>query len=509
MLFHFSHVKWIAVLQQILILSLVLLSATLIGLLFQRWGFPETNIVIIYLLSVLLTSVFTEGYGYGIVASIGATCLFNYFFTEPNYTFIVYDPSYFITFAVMTITSIITSTLTSNAIQNAVTSRKQEEETKALYQLTNQLTNASTMSQIASAAISSMSHALSCSVGCCCFDTDGEPEPSFLFQKKGSEQVTMPMNEGQEMKDNLSCLETDHAEGPNYYDWPIQEHNVILGMIRIPSDEAKKLTDAQKQLLHSMIENTALAMDRIHKEEERMRLHEEAQQEHYRSNLLRAISHDLRTPLSGIMGTSEMIMDMTDPDDERYSLAEGIYQDADWLHSIVENILSLTRLQDGKLILKREKEPVEEVIGVAVKVIEKREPGREIEVQVPDEVLMVPMDAKLIEQVLVNLLDNARKHTPKDREILVCAKCSKEENDAVFTVQDEGTGIAKEDLPHIFEMFYKSQGASADAQHGIGIGLSISESIVKAHGGTITAQNRIDRSGAVFTFTLPLEVPKE
>ena len=252
-----------------------------------------------------------------------------------------------------------------------------------------------------------------------------------------------------------------------------------------------------------MLESTALAMDRLRVMKERIRTREEANQERYRGNLLRAISHDLRTPLAGIMGTSEVIMDMTEKDDARFSLAEGIYKDADWLHSLVENILSLTRLQDGRLTLNKQPEAVEEVIGAAVLAIGKRAPEREIAVQIPDDLLMVPMDARLIGQVLVNLLDNAIKHTQPGEEISVTV--SEDKDFAVFTVADRGTGISEQDLPHVFQMFYTTQGKGPDAKRGIGLGLAICESIVTAHGGTIHAQNRRDGKGAEFTFTLPIK----
>ena len=263
------------------------------------------------------------------------------------------------------------------------------------------------------------------------------------------------------------------------------------------------MTEQQKKLLHSMMESTALAMDRLRVMKERIRTREEANQERYRGNLLRAISHDLRTPLAGIMGTSEMIMDMTGKDDPRFSLAKGIYKDADWLHSLVENILSLTRLQDGRLTLNKQPEAVEEVIGAAVLTIGKRAPEREIAVQIPDDLLMVPMDARLIGQVLVNLLDNAIKHTQPGEEISVAV--SKDNDFAVFTVADRGTGIPEQDLPHVFQMFYTTEGKGPDAKRGIGLGLAICESIVTAHGGSIHAQNRTDGKGAEFTFTLPLK----
>ena len=226
-------------------------------------------------------------------------------------------------------------------------------------------------------------------------------------------------------------------------------------------------------------------------------------QERYRSDLLRAISHDLRTPLSGIMGNSEMLMSMTEMADERYRLAQSIYEDAAWLKAMVENILHLTRLQEGRLALNPQPEAVEEVVGAALAAIEKRCPEREFAVEIPDELMMVPMDAHLISQVLVNLLDNAARHTKREGEIRLTV--SQENHMARFSVRDEGVGISESDLPHVFQAFYTTATRGADARRGIGLGLSICESIVKAHGGTIMAQNRTDRRGAEFIFEIPME----
>lgn len=499
--------RLIDAIRQVLILCLIIGAATSIGWLFLIWNFPETNIVVVYILSVLLTARFTQGYTYGIIASIAAACMFNYFFTEPYFTLSVKDPTYFVTFTIMTITAIITSALISKIKQNASEASERETESSALYQLTNRLTDAADIPSIVSITVQAISSALCCRAACLCFDTSGNPEPNFLQQKSDDEQIHRDLHNRDEIEQRITHLHAEYDVGEEFYDWPIYGRDAILGILRIPVRNAEILSKSQIRLLHSMIESTALAMDRFRNAQERIKSREEAEQERYRSNLLRAISHDLRTPLSGIMGTSEMLMDMTEPSDERHILAEGIYKDADWLHAMVENILSLTRLQAGKkLKLNRQLEPVEEIVGVAVMVIERREAGREITVSVPDTVLMVPMDAKLIEQVLVNLLDNARKHTPLDKEISIRVDTDPINNYAVFTVADRGTGIAKADLPHIFQMFYTTQGKIADAERGIGLGLTICESIVKAHGGTITAANRQEGTGAVFTFTLPLEV---
>lgn len=330
-------------------------AASAVGYIFRWLGFPETNIVIVYLLAVLIFSCFSTSYVQGILASVLGTLAYNYFFTKPFFSLSVYDLNYLITFAVMTAIAFIASTMTLRVRKSTLEARKRAEESA---------------------------------------------------------------------------------------------------------------------------------------------------REHYRANLLRSISHDLRTPLAGIIGTSEMLMSMCGDGDPRYPLAEGIHRDADWLHSLVENILNLTRIQDGRLAIKKEAEAVEEIIGSALSQMEVRYPSREIGVNIPDELLMIPMDGKLILQVLINLLDNAVKHTPENGEIFITVE--KQRDFAIFHICDQGEGIPEEEMPDIFQAFYTRQGSRADAQRGIGLGLTICEAIVKAHGGTISAANRPE-GGAEFIFTLPLE----
>ena len=493
------------VFQGLLCAAILVCLATGIGWVFRLLQFPETNIVVVYILSVILTARFTDGYIWGILATVLSTCAFNIFFTQPYYTMSVDDPTYLITFAIMAITSIITSALTSKAKEMTAEAIRNGQESGALYYLTSHLADAESADQIAGITVETVSHIMDCKAACLCFDEQGKPERTFIQQKTQAEQVRRSVSNPDELQHRMENLRTDYDAGEEFYDWPIYGSESALGVLRIPKERAEVLTDQQKKLLHSMIESTAMAMDRLRVMKERIRSREEANQERYRGNLLRAISHDLRTPLAGIMGTSEMIMDMTDKSDARYTLADGIYKDADWLHALVENILSLTRLQDGHLTLHKEQEPVEEVIGAAVAAMEKRAPEREIAVHIPDEILMVPMDARLIGQVLTNLLDNAVKHTQPGEEISVTVSKDSEQKTAVFTVADRGTGISAQDLPNIFQMFYTTKGKGPDAKRGIGLGLAICESIVTAHGGTINARNQGSGKGAVFTFTLPLE----
>lgn len=477
--------------------------ASAVGYLFIYFGYSDTNIVVFYLMAVLITVWLTRSFLSGVVSSLLATILFNYLFTDPYYAFAVNDRSYIIIFITMTATALITSTLTSHATLAAKAARAKEAETKAIYDLTNHLTDAENIHDIASIAVKTISACFSCNAACLCFDENDLPEPSFIQQVSSDRQIRREIANVREYKHKIEGMRTGLNKGEEFYDWPVYGREVTLGVVRIPQESARVMSDAQAGLLRSMIETTALAMDRFRSSEQQMKAREEIVKERYRANLLRAISHDLRTPLSCIIGTSEMLLHMTKPEDAQYSLAIDIHKEADWLYSMVENILNLTRLQDGRLELNKQMEAIEEIIGGAIGHIAKRSPGYEIHVKMPDELIMVPMDARLIEQVLVNLLDNAIKHSRPDGEICIAVEVEQSKKRLRLTVRDSGTGIAASALPHVFQMFYTSH--QADTGHGIGLGLAICETIVKAHGGIIEARNREDNVGAEFMFTLPLE----
>ena len=485
-----------------------LIAATCLGWGFRQIQIPETNIVLLYILAVFTTSILTSGYVYGIVISVIATLTFNYFFTVPLYTLNVNDPSYLITFVIMTVVAFVTSTLTSKEKKNAADALEREKETKALYELTSQLTSAKDMDQVAGIAVRAVSDLLECEAACICYTETGRPE-NYFVRLTGNKLVREEMEDTETLYQSIKALKTSFHKGENFYDWPIYGEDKILGVVRIPKASAKVFSAAQKSFLYSLNECTALAMSRISSVRQQMKSQQEVIQERYRGNLLRAISHDLRTPLAGIMGTSEMIISMSDKQDPRYDMARGINKDAQWLHSLVENILSLTKLQEGRLTINKQYEVVEEVIGSAVERMINRAPEHEFTVKVPEDVLMVPMDGKLIMQVFINLMDNAVKHTPAGGEISVTADIIENKNQAVFTVADRGEGIDPEDLDNIFQTFYTSKVKPADSQKGIGLGLTICESIVKAHGGYICAANRTDGTGAEFTFTLPLTNKEE
>ncbi len=435
------------------------------------------------MLAVLLCARFTTGFVYGLAVSVIATAAFNFFFTAPYHSLQVYDPDYLVTFAVMTTVSLLTSALTSRVKKSVLEIALREKETQALYVLTNRLSETESTEEIARVTVESIRDVFQTRAELIWFDDSGISETALTQRLEDTD--------GDCLTDGENCI------------WPINGRESRLGLLRIPAEAGQQLGKNQKKLLWSMLECAALAVDQFRAAQERLRYREESEHERYRGNLLRAISHDLRTPLSGIMGTSEMIRDMSREDDPRHALAQGIWDDADWLRSLVENILNLTRLEDGRLVLQKQPEAVEEIIANALEHIAKRAPEREIGVDIPEDLLLVPMDARLIVQVLVNLLDNAIKHTAPEREIRIAVQ--RDGTDAVFCVADRGDGISPEDLPYIFRTFYTSRHNRADAKRGIGLGLAICDAIVKAHGGTIRAENRTD-GGALFRFTLPMEV---
>lgn len=250
---------------------------------------------------------------------------------------------------------------------------------------------------------------------------------------------------------------------------------------------------------------TSTTTTHLKKQAETLALHEkqlaEADKEKMRANLLRAVSHDLRTPLTSIMG-SLSILKANDADyktEEHQEILQNIYDDADWLLNMVENLLSVTRIQTNDSKLNTSPEVVEEVVAEAVTRLKKRFPGAEIEVSIPDEFLMIPMDAMLIEQVLMNLLENALVHSKSQK--LPHLIVENQPDNICFHVIDYGIGINEEHLDTIFDGTYDS--SPSDVRKGMGIGLSICKTIISAHNGTILARNH--DSGAEFLFTLPKE----
>lgn len=254
-------------------------------------------------------------------------------------------------------------------------------------------------------------------------------------------------------------------------------------------------------LITSALTSNLKVQARIIAEREKMLM--EADKEKMRANLLRAISHDLRTPLTSIIGASSVYLNRNDElsDAEKTDMVKHILEDSNWLLNMVENLLSVTRINNETAKVNKSMEPVEEVMSEAVIRLKKRLPNAKVKVTIPDEFLMIPMDAILIEQVLINLMENAIVHSGSDMPV----ECFAEADEAwvYFHVKDFGNGVPAEKLDTLFDGSSSTESTSNDGRRGMGIGLSICKTIVLAHGGDIRVRNMFP--GAEFVFSLPRE----
>lgn len=488
----------------------IMILATFLSFFFRYIGFNESNFIMAYILGVLLVAKQTDGYLYGILASIIGVLSFNFFFTEPYYSLSTYRSDYPITFVIMLIVAVLTSTLTAKAKQEARLSSLREKRTQILYQITKGLLEVRSLGQIAEVGGWEIAKLFNCSVIIAMVDSLdilGEPY-IFPINNDKSGDIFKVFYEKQAIAETFKTgipVGTGtkiFAESSVYY-FPIKGQSGILGVVGISCFEGKLLSEEQKSLLEAVATQIALAMERERLSEKQQKSKLDVERERLRGNLLRAISHDLRTPLTGILGASATILDLEEVLEKKVKreLLQGIYEDASWLIHSVENILSITRIDEGKVVINKSMEAVEEIVAEAVSRVKKLAESHTIKINIPNDLIMLPMDGTLIEQVLVNLIDNAIKYTPLGSIIEI--KTQIEGEKVVFEVADNGMGIPKEDMPFIFDRFYTAPNIRI-GRRGTGLGLAICKSIVTAHGGEISACNN-SAGGVTFRFVLPLK----
>ncbi len=246
------------------------------------------------------------------------------------------------------------------------------------------------------------------------------------------------------------------------------------------------------------------ADDRVRQAKEQEMNNRIIESEKLRGSILRSLSHDLRTPLTSITGSASMLLDQDDGSltaEDRHRLLQSVYEESVWLNRFVENLLSLTRIDDNLLKLKIQPELIEEIVGETLVVIRRRIGGRSIRVETPSEPILVWMDSALIEQVLINLLDNAIAHTPDDGRISISVRC--DDADAFFRVWNSGPSIPPDVMARMFERYFVGHEERYDSKRGMGLGLSICQAIVHAHRGEIRAENPPE-GGALFEFRIPV-----
>jgi two-component system sensor histidine kinase KdpD len=277
-----------------------------------------------------------------------------------------------------------------------------------------------------------------------------------------------------------------------------------VGVLAIRPSQAERLaTPEQRQLLETFASQIALALERDRLAEEVQRTLAQAQAEKLRSALLSSVSHDLRTPLAAIAGASSSLLASTSMDAEtRRDLLQMVYEEAERLSRLVENLLTMTRVESGHMTVQKQWQPLEEVVGTALQRLSHQLSAHPVNINMASDFPFVPVDGILLEQVLMNLLDNAAKYAPAGTPIDIHAWI--DEGEALVQVADRGPGLAADDLGRVFEKFYRGAHPPSTASRGAGLGLAICSAIIQAHGGRIWAENR-PGGGACFWFSLPLE----
>lgn len=487
----------------------IIVISTFIAVIFEYMSFSEANVFMILILGVIIVYMKTTGYLIGIISSIIGVSIFNYLFVQPKSSFQVYDKNYITTFFIMLVVAFIIGSLTNRIQKEASNSYTREKRTQTLYRISSKLLSAVGSSGVVSIGIKYISRLVDRSVVCYLANNNKLTTP-FVYKsdRKNNQVDLLDINEDTVaywsfLNGKEAGAGTDTFYGSNLYYIPIKVRKKTLGVIGVSCIEGS-LDPEQKFIVETVTSQIAIALDREmlvgQQEDSKVAI----EKERLRSNLLRSISHDLRSPLAGIKGAVSTILENGQFIDEKTKkdLLDGIYDDTEWLIRLVENLLSMTKFGEGNMEINKNIELVEEVIGEAVQRSSKYFKDHKIKINVPEKVIMAPMDGSLIEQVIINLLDNAAKFSPKDS--LIQIKAYEEDENVIFEVIDDGKGISNDILPHIFDRFFTNGSKISDSRRGVGLGLAICKSIVEAHGGKIEASNKRER-GAVFKFSIPKE----
>ena len=437
--------------------ALVLALCTLTSWVFFRLDFVSSNYILTYILGVMYINVFTSGLVYGVVASLFSVMLVNYMFIDPFMQFRIRSDD-MVTAVVMLCVSLLCSSLTGRIKVQAAQSERKAYASQVLLEASRSLLGAEDPDTILRITATQLGKLLERPV---CF----APAPEHIAP--GTPILPSP-------------AQTDYRSCPALHEFSTYEHNLALSILDVCS----------------------LALEKEASNRARREIEEAARQEQLRANLLRSISHDLRTPLTSISGNA-LILTEKNPlltEEKRRELSAAIYEDANWLNHLVENLLSITRMENGQVNLRIQPELIQDIFDDVLAHLDHDAAHHTIVTNVADDLLMADMDAQLIEQVLVNLINNAIKYTPEHSRIELFA--APEGKFVRICVTDDGPGIPEESRDKLFDMFYTLGKTRSDGRRGLGLGLALCRSIVAAHGGVIDVQNAAPH-GACFRFTLP------
>lgn len=491
----------------------ILFLSTILALIFFEFGYSEANIITIYIFGVLLTSITTSGKRCGILMSILAVLTFNFLFTDPRFTFQAYDKSYPVTFAVMFISSIVTSKLATKVKLEAQQSTRKAYRTEVLLETSQKLQIAKSKEDIFNKTAYQTKKLLDKTIILYKSEKGVLAEP-LVFKHENDKDVLEYISEEEKAVAQWTLKNKKHAgattntlPGAKCLYLSIRNHEKAFGVIGIPLEKDEFLEAFEKNLLIAVLGESALALEKEEINQSKNKIYIKAEQEKLRSNLLRSISHDLRTPLTSISGNAGILINNSEilSEEKKKSLYVDIYDDSMWLINLVENLLSITRIENGTMKINTEPELVEEVIEEAIGHINRKVSEHKINTVIEDDLLMAKMDSGLIIQVIINIINNAIKYTPKDSIITI--KSKRKNNMAVIEISDNGKGINEESKDKLFDMFFTDNNKFGDGRRGLGLGLALCKSIIDAHEGCIYVRDN-KPNGAIFGFTLHIEEVK-
>lgn len=459
------------------------------------------NIVMLFLLTVLLLAV-TLGRGAAVLAAVLSVLLFDIFFVPPRFSLAVSNLQYLVTFAVMLVTALITGQLAAGLKQKAREAQIREQRTQGLYEAARQLAGTLAQEQVVEIAQQFVRKQLNAEA--LILGVDGHPLQSehgaiSTACRIESHLAKVALDSGHTVRhDELS------ADGYASLYLPLQASMRIRGVLAVafPANVPELLPENQA-LLETLASLVAIAIERLHYVDVAHTTQLDMVSERLRSSILSALSHDLRTPLTALVGLADSLSLIKPPlSTTALETAQAMHEQASRLAGLVSNLLDMARLNAGNVTLRREWQPLEEVIGSSIKLLGSALSAHPVRVVLPADLPLLAFDAVLLERVFCNLLENAAKYSPDGSSVEITAELMS--NFVQVRVCDHGCGFPGKNQEDLFNMFVRGEVESS--KPGTGLGLAICRAIVEAHGGTVSAENRPE-GGACVCFNLPRGEP--
>jgi two-component system sensor histidine kinase KdpD len=464
--------------------------------------FDRSNIVAVYLLAVVLVGV-RLGRGPAAFAAVLSVSTFDFFFVPPKFSFAVSDVQYLLTFCIMLAVGLITGQLTAGLRSQARVALHREERAAALYEIARDLSAAVQFDQVVKISDDSIERTFHASAALLLPDAAGRVALASA-RSEPSLRVDTAIAQWAFDKGHPAGVGTDTLPGSEILYIPLRAPAQARGVLALrPKNRRLLKIPEQRQLLDTFAALIAIALERVHYVGVAQDALVRMESERLRNSLLAALSHDLRTPLTVLVGLAESLA-MTKPplSAAQSETAEAIQDEARRMSTLVSNLLDMARIESGEVRLDLQWQPLEEVVGAALDATRHMLKQHRLEVRLPRELPLVRFDALLIERVLVNLLENASKYTPAGSHVVLSAEVV--EDQLKVSVADDGPGLPAGREEALFKKF--ARGDRESATPGVGLGLAICRAIVEAHHGTIVGINQPD-GGAAFSFMLPLGTP--